>query len=359
MSVPGPILTPNQLVNYDSHVGDYPIHHVAAATLPTDATDLEQLDAIVNGAISIGAPGVPSDYGLSVVGTVISADPADATHPGQVSIASQSFAGTKTFLASPILPGAQGTAAVALTWISGQLDLSGSVAFVLDTLNSFTFANEHLLSLRNAGVEKLYVDKDGNITAANFSGSHSGSSSGTNTGDVTVAAPGAATANGLSITGQVLSSTPADATHPGHVTTGAQTLAGVKTFSSVLDASGLTNTTGSASAAVKGAVADGASAVGVILDNTVPLTTIGAKCLSIRNATVEKASIDKDGIGAFSALAVAGHSVQYGTAAPVTGTWAQGDIVYNTACAPGGNVGWICTTGGTSGTWKTFGQISL
>jgi len=66
-----------------------------------------------------------------------------------------------------------------------------------------------------------------------------------------------------------------------------------------------------------------------------------------------------DGIGGFSALAVAGHSVQYGTAAPVTGTWAQGDIVYNTACAPGGNVGWICTTGGTSGTWKTFGQISL
>lgn len=54
--------------------------------------------------------------------------------------------------------------------------------------------------------------------------------SGTNTGDVTIGAPAAVTANGLSISGQVLSATPADATHPGDVTTSAQSVAGLKTF---------------------------------------------------------------------------------------------------------------------------------
>lgn len=48
-----------------------------------------------------------------------------------------------------------------------------------------------------------------------------------------------------------------------------------------------------------------------------------------------------------------------GAAAPTTGTWALGDIVYHSAPSPGGNVGWICTTAGTPGTWKAFGGISL
>jgi len=38
--------------------------------------------------------------------------------------------------------------------------------------------------------------------------------------------------------------------------------------------------------------------------------------------------------------------------------WKQGDIVFNTAPTAGGSVGWVCTTGGTPGTWKTFGAIA-
>jgi hypothetical protein len=49
--------------------------------------------------------------------------------------------------------------------------------------------------------------------------------------------------------------------------------------------------------------------------------------------------------------------VAYDSAAPGSGTWAVGDIVYNTAPAAAGNLGWVCTTGGTPGTWKTFGTI--
>jgi hypothetical protein len=45
-------------------------------------------------------------------------------------------------------------------------------------------------------------------------------------------------------------------------------------------------------------------------------------------------------------------------AAPTTGTWRVGSVVWNTAPAAGGTAGWICTTGGSPGTWKTFGAIS-
>jgi hypothetical protein len=47
-----------------------------------------------------------------------------------------------------------------------------------------------------------------------------------------------------------------------------------------------------------------------------------------------------------------------GLAAPVDGTWALGFIRFNSAPVLGGNVGWICTTGGTPGTWAEFGFIS-
>jgi hypothetical protein len=43
---------------------------------------------------------------------------------------------------------------------------------------------------------------------------------------------------------------------------------------------------------------------------------------------------------------------------PITGTWAVGYIVYNSAPASAGYIGWVCTVAGTSGTWKTFGLIS-
>jgi len=47
-----------------------------------------------------------------------------------------------------------------------------------------------------------------------------------------------------------------------------------------------------------------------------------------------------------------------GTAVPTTGTWNRGDQIRNTAPSPGGFIGWVCTTAGTPGTWKTFGAIS-
>lgn len=47
-----------------------------------------------------------------------------------------------------------------------------------------------------------------------------------------------------------------------------------------------------------------------------------------------------------------------GAAAPGSGTYAVGDIVWNTAPASAGYVGWVCTVAGTPGTWKGFGTIA-
>jgi hypothetical protein len=50
-------------------------------------------------------------------------------------------------------------------------------------------------------------------------------------------------------------------------------------------------------------------------------------------------------------------SIGWSSAAPTTGTWVVGDIIYNTVPTAGGTMGWVCTTAGTPGTWKTFGAI--
>jgi hypothetical protein len=49
---------------------------------------------------------------------------------------------------------------------------------------------------------------------------------------------------------------------------------------------------------------------------------------------------------------------QYDTAFPATGTWRVGDIVWHSTPISGGNIGWVCTVAGTSGTWKAFGTIA-
>ena len=53
-----------------------------------------------------------------------------------------------------------------------------------------------------------------------------------------------------------------------------------------------------------------------------------------------------------------GRVMTTGTVAPTTGQWLAGSIVYNEAAAAGGSIGWVCTTAGSPGTWKTFGAIT-
>lgn len=57
----------------------------------------------------------------------------------------------------------------------------------------------------------------------------------------------------------------------------------------------------------------------------------------------------------------AGSGMKYrgvGSAAPSSGAWLRGDIVYNDSPSAGGLIGWVCVASGSPGTWKTFGAIT-
>lgn len=85
------------------------------------------------------------------------------------------------------------------------------------------------------------------------------------------------------------------------------------------------------------------------------------------NAPVDKiVSTPRAGVVSYSNYNSSGAMTDYNglvvtgraAAAPTTGTYAVGSIVYNTAPASAGYIGFVCTVAGTPGTWKTFGLIS-
>jgi Pectate lyase superfamily protein len=52
-----------------------------------------------------------------------------------------------------------------------------------------------------------------------------------------------------------------------------------------------------------------------------------------------------------------GRYVFNGVAAPASGAYARGDVIWNRDMSAGSNLGWVCITGGTPGTWAKFGGI--
>ena len=42
--------------------------------------------------------------------------------------------------------------------------------------------------------------------------------------------------------------------------------------------------------------------------------------------------------------------------APTSGTWSQGDMVWNSEPIAGGALGWVCIAGGAPGTWQAMPQ---
>lgn len=201
--------------------------------------------------------------GLTLVGTVLSTQSADATHPGMVNNLTQTFSGAKTFTSEINIVGTTAgslrmTSTVAdatnkfgrivgpqfnnadtdflaldIRGLSGatEIDVGGGSGILnaATLINFFTAANNTTLS----GTSRLTIDSTGlvnvvgnetvggtlvvtgTIGASNFSGS----SSGTNTGDVTLTAVGASpNANAATLTGQALNLQPFSSSFPGVVT---------------------------------------------------------------------------------------------------------------------------------------------
>ena len=90
----------------------------------------------------------------------------------------------------------------------------------------------------------------------------------------------------------------------------------------------------------------------------VPSTVVQAIIASnVSNATTPLFNANIDGVTKeFLNSWNQGHD--HRNSAPTTGTWGAGDIVWHTTPAAGGNIGWVCVTAGTPGTWKSFGTIA-
>jgi hypothetical protein len=144
-------------------------------------------------------------------------------------------------------------------------DGAAAVGVVLDNTTSLVTAGSKITSFRNAGAEQAYITRDGAFVCVTGGGSSVGAS---------IVAAGQVVAN-----------------------------------------NGIFTTTG-AGTNLKGQAPDGASAVGVTLNNSVSLVTPGAKLLSVQNNGAEKAYIDKDGsfyapTGYLTAYGVVGASASY------------------------------------------------
>jgi hypothetical protein len=88
--------------------------------------------------------------------------------------------------------------------------------------------------------------------------------------------------------------------------------------------------------------------------------TTGATVLAGRSALEANCPLFPKGVwlGDSSLNQANFRNISYGTAAPGSGAWARGDRVYDLAPSAGGTEGWVCTSGGSPGTWKAFGTIA-
>ncbi len=154
---------------------------------------------------------------------------------------------------------------------SDESDSASAVAFDFNILTGggLSTAGAKLVTVRNNNVEKLSIDKDGNVVTLGGV---------TATGNIE-SLSGFMRVGGLlmgNVAGQISSS--------------------VTTASSIQVQNATTNNLFSN-------VADSASAVGWVINNSTTLSTVGAKLLSVKNNTVEKLFIDKDGLAQWTSSA--------------------------------------------------------
>jgi Pectate lyase superfamily protein len=105
----------------------------------------------------------------------------------------------------------------------------------------------------------------------------------------------------------------------------------------------------------------------IFSDNYLPAGG-GGFCYNIRFNTIRRINISNNVIfydfnnnsqNLVSEEVVGKISYSQPSAIPAFGTWEAGDKVFNSNLTPGSYTGWVCTTAGTPGTWKGFGQIEV
>lgn len=246
---------------------DTNLYRSAADTLKTDDSFVavgtvtgSNLSGTNTGDVTIGTFGsAPDAKAATISSQVLTIQPADATHPGAIALGAQTLGSGAKTMDSAIVKSSAAAAGLFDVWnttSSGYSTLgfkdsaAGTTKFVVGHGNSLVgtstlrsksylqFIDEDLLLFKTtAGVDSVvatFANATGDATFANSI--FAANLSGTNTGNVTLAAVGSSpSANAASLSGQVLTLQPADATHPGVVSLGAQTLgSGTKTMDAAL-----------------------------------------------------------------------------------------------------------------------------
>ncbi len=161
----------------------------------TACTAAKALTGTNTGDVTIGAVGsTPDAKTLSISGQVITAQPADLTHPGHISLSAQTMGdGAKSFNGAVLLVSDESASlgSTSKRWVnfygngiwnqSARVTFAGSsgnfyidsdaddalaVSHTFKTGNALTTTGGKLVSVQNLATEKLAIDKDGNITAA-------------------------------------------------------------------------------------------------------------------------------------------------------------------------------------------------
>jgi hypothetical protein len=209
----------------------------------------------------------------------LSLSPADANNPGIVTTGTQSFGGAKTFasitssgnlsVVGNLTNTALTASKVVFTDASKNLSTNGTVGVSQGGTGTTNFTNGGLIvGAGTSALSSINPGADGQILVSRLGVWNVESASPTVTlGAVNVNS----TAKGLTITaGGEISLSPADATNAGIITTAAQTFAGAKTFSSIINsgnlsvAGNLTNSTLTASKVVFSDAAKNLSSTGTV-----------------------------------------------------------------------------------------------
>lgn len=95
-----------------------------------------------------------------------------------------------------------------------------------------------------------------------------------------------------------------------------------------------------------------------ILSLTYDANAAAAAEIQTYPSTLLQASLFNNGNDTPATLQIGTQKMTWSSAIPTAGTWTQGDVVWNTGAAAAGSPGWVCTTGGTPGTWKTMANVA-
>lgn len=225
---------------------------------------------------------------------IVGSTAATTATAGHVTASSQSFSGTKTFLAGIAIPTGQnatlaGTAAIAnsndtLSLSGNDADGASAIGVIINNATTFTDTAARVLSIQNNGTEKAWFDKDGKliITGATSQAIAIPVNKGIQwTGGTNMYSDGSQ----VNFSGGV-SSTYYQCWGPFAVFGGSDIL--------MVGGGGKFRGDG-VRVIIEGGEADSGTTRAVDIQTGVNLTTAGAKILSVRNQVTEKMAVDKDG----------------------------------------------------------------